>query len=152
MKKTLPEQAYKKLKGAMWALRKDEEDLTPEEKALLERLFQHSPRLKMAHLLSNGLTDVCEPNISESKAKREISNWMGLVKRSGLSCFDSFLSTLGQGREEITHYFIDRSTSGFVEGLNNKIKAIKRCCYGLLNVKHLFQRIYRDLSGYALFA
>ena len=152
LKKTLSEEAYKELKGAMWALRQDEEDLTPEEKALIERLFQHSPRLKMAYLLSNGLTEVFEQNIPKSKAKREISHWIGLVKRSGLNCFDSFLSTLRQRREEITNYFIDRSTSGFVEGLNNKIKVIKRRCYGLLNVKHLFQRIYLDLSGYTLFA
>ena len=54
--------------------------------------------------------------------------------------------------DEIANYFHDRQTSGFVEGFNNKIKVIKRCCYGILNVKHLFQRIQLDLSGYALFA
>jgi transposase len=53
---------------------------------------------------------------------------------------------------EIANYFINRQTSGFVEGLNNKITVIKRRCYGILNVKHLFQRIHLDLSGYALFA
>jgi transposase len=26
------------------------------------------------------------------------------------------------------HYFIDRHTSGFVEGFNNKLKVIKRRC------------------------
>jgi hypothetical protein len=31
--------------------------------------------------------------------------------------------------------------------INNKIKVIKRRCYGILNVKHLFQRILLDLSG-----
>ena len=54
--------------------------------------------------------------------------------------------------DEIANYFLDRQTSGFVEGLNNKVKVIKRRCYGILNVKHLFQRISLDLSGYALFA
>nr|QNO46689.1 hypothetical protein BAIACGLI_00002 [Methanosarcinales archaeon ANME-2c ERB4] len=29
---------------------------------------------------------------------------------------------------------------------------IKRRCYGILNVKHLFQRIYLDLEGYSLYA
>jgi len=32
--------------------------------------------------------------------------------------------------DKITNYFINRQTSGFVEGLNNKIKVIKRRCYG----------------------
>ena len=54
--------------------------------------------------------------------------------------------------DEITNDFLDRQTSGFVEGLNNKITVIKRRCYGILNVKHVFQRIYLGLSGYALFA
>jgi len=54
--------------------------------------------------------------------------------------------------DKITNYFINRQTSGFVEGLNNKIKVIKRRCYGILNVKHLFQHIYLDLGGYSLYA
>ena len=54
--------------------------------------------------------------------------------------------------EEITNYFIERQSSGFVEGLNNKIKVIKRRCYGILNRNHLFQRLFIDLRGYELFA
>ena len=34
----------------------------------------------------------------------------------------------------------------------NKINVIKRCCYGILNVDHLFQRIFLDIRGYSLFA
>jgi transposase len=54
--------------------------------------------------------------------------------------------------DEITNYFLDRSNSGFVEGLNNKIKVLKRRCYGILNLSHLFQRLFLDLEGYRLFA
>jgi transposase len=54
--------------------------------------------------------------------------------------------------EDITNYFHNRHTSGFVEGLNNKIKVLKRRCYGIGNIQHLFQRIYLDLEGYRLFA
>jgi len=49
--------------------------------------------------------------------------------------------------DEITNYFVDRNNSGFVEGLNNKIKVLKRRCYGIFNLRHLFQRIYLDLEG-----
>jgi Transposase and inactivated derivatives len=52
----------------------------------------------------------------------------------------------------ITNYFIDWQTIGFVESFNNKIKVIKRRFYGILNVKHLFQRIHLDIEGYSLFA
>jgi transposase len=54
--------------------------------------------------------------------------------------------------EDITNYFVNRDNSGFVEGLNNKLKVLKQRGYGLFNVAHLFQRIYLDLEGYRLFA
>jgi transposase len=75
-----------------------------------------------------------------------------LKKKSRLSCFNRFLSTLDKWMDGITNYFINRQRSGFVEGFNNKIKVIKRRCYGILNVKHLFQHILLDLEGYSLFA
>ncbi|WP_295431155.1 transposase, partial [uncultured Thiodictyon sp.] len=62
------------------------------------------------------------------------------------------LKTLEGHMEEITNYFIDRQTSGFVEGLNNKIKVLKRRCYGITNHRRLFQRVSLDLHGYAMFA
>ena len=74
------------------------------------------------------------------------------MRQSGLSCFDDFLNTLDRWWNEITGYFVNRATSGFVEGLNNKLKVLKRRCYGLFNLEHLFQRIFLDLEGYRLFA
>ena len=61
------------------------------------------------------------------------------------------LGTLNTHFEEITNYFVDRQTSGFVEGLNNKIKVLKRRCYGITNLTHLYQRVCLDLNGYARF-
>ena len=58
-----------------------------------------------------------------------------------------FISTLDKYMDKITNYFVNRQTGGFVDGLNNTIKVIKRRCYDLPNVKHLFQRIYLDLEG-----
>ena len=56
--------------------------------------------------------------------------------------------------DDILNYFHrkQRKNSGFIEGLNNKIKVIKRRCYGIFNVDKLFQRILLDLEGYEKFA
>ncbi|MDM8526026.1 transposase, partial [Desulfococcaceae bacterium HSG8] len=80
-----------------------------------------------------------------SLPERKIRNWKTEVRSSGLKCFDSFLKTLEKNFGEITNYFISRQTSGFVEGLNNKIKVIKRRCYGITNISNLFRRIFLDL-------
>ena len=52
---------------------------------------------------------------------------------------------------QIANYFKARKNSGFVEGLNNKIKVMKRRCYGLGSVQTYFQRLWLDLKGYAAY-
>ena len=151
LKNELSEEEYKKLKGVMWILRKAKSKLMDEEKETLECLFKHSPLLELAYDFSNDLTDIFEEDISKSKAKGKINSWKKRVKKSDLTCFDGFIKTLEKSIDEITNYFIDRQTSGFVEGLNNKIKVIKRRCYGILNTNHLFQRIFLDVQGYGLY-
>jgi transposase len=152
LKKELPPEEYLLLKGSMWAFRKQPGDLRPEERRVLKKLWELAPKLKQAYDLREQLTAIFEQNLSMEVAKRKIQAWIQQVQLSGLHCFDPFLKTLEHWWEEIMNYFIDRANSGFVEGLNNKLKVLKRRCYGIFNLKHLFQRIYLDLEGYRLFA
>ena len=152
LKQELSEEAYGQLKGAMWALRKSEETLTDNDKDVLVCLFGHSPCLKMAYALCHELTSIFDMQLSKREGKRQLWPWMKKVRASTLRCFDSFLTTLEHWLDDIANYFIDRHTSGFVEGFNNKLKVVKRRCYGILHVTHLFQRIQLDLYGHSLFA
>lgn len=151
LKEELPAEEYKELKNVMWILRKNPSNLDFEEKMVLILLFNYSPRLELAYQLSNDYTYIFNQNLSKSEAKRKIRAWKRRVAKSELTCFNRFLSTLTSFDTEILNYFDDRYTSGFVEGLNNKLKVIKRRCYGILNIGHWFQRIYLDLEGYSLF-
>lgn len=148
LKKTLPEAEYKSLKGAIWALRRSLENRTEADAHLLRRLFKYSPLLETTYYASGILTEIFNRAPSKRSARYQIRRWIGLVKGSGLHSFDRFLKTLDKWMEEILNYFADRQTSGFVEGLNNKIKVIKRRCYGIFNVGHLFQRIFLDLGNH----
>ncbi len=152
LKKELPAAEYKALKGSLWALRKKPAGLTAEERRLLRLLFRYSPKLKQAYDLQQQLTTIFDQPLSPARAKTKIRAWIKRVARSGLRCFDHFLNTLGRWWQEILNYFVNRDNSGFVEGLNNKLKVLKRRCYGLFNLTHLFQRIFLDLEGYRLFA
>lgn len=151
LKKTLPKDEYKGLKGAMWALRKNEADLKPDEVELLKKLFKLSPVLGTAYLLCQTLTWIFNQPLTKVEARGRLRAWKSLVQQSGVVCFDGFLKTLDEHVDIITNYFGDRHSSGFVEGLNNKIKVIKRRCYGIFNVGHFFQRLMIDLRGYELF-
>lgn len=150
LKSELSEELYQGLKGSMWALRKRVQNLEEDEKETLNFLFTHSPNLKLAYQYSNELTAIFDSNISKFQAKHKFNSWVNRVQSSGLKCFDSFVKTLSKFKDEISNYFIDRHSSGFVEGLNNKIKSIKRRCYGIFNMQRLFQHIRLDTSGYAL--
>jgi transposase len=152
LKETLSEAEYKGLQGAMWALRKAESELDEEEDDLLSRLFEYSPDLESAYDFCQELTHIFNQDVTKRQGKKKLKDWMKRVRESDLSCFNSFVKTLENWLDEIANYFISRLTSGFVEGLNNKIKVIKRRCYGILNPTHLFQRIHLDLSGYPLFS
>jgi transposase len=151
LKNDLPKEDYKKLQGAMWAMRKDEEELTDKEKEVRNSLFNYSPNLQKGYELSQKLTNIFNEDNTKAEGIKKMEQWIKDVKESGLNVFDDFVWTLENWKDEISNYFEKRLTSGFVEGLNNKIKVIKRRCYGILNIKHLFQRIYLDLEGYTQF-
>jgi transposase len=151
LRKTLPKPDYQGLKGSLWAFRKNQADLQPDERTVLERLFRYSPALKVAYTLREHLTTIFEQAPFKNAAKRLLRDWQAQVRASGLTCFDKFLGTLQRYWNEITNYFVDLQTSGFVEGLNNKLKVLMRRCYGLHNLDHLFQRLFLDLEGYRLF-
>lgn len=150
LKKELDADEYKKLKNVMWIVRKKASDLKETELVTLNLLFKHSPLLELAYTLRNSLTSIFDEHISRRKAKSKLNSWIRKVRKSGLTCFDKFISTFEKLMDEILNYFIHRYTSGFVEGLNNKVKVIKRRCYGLLNHENLFRRLYLDMRGYEL--
>ena len=151
LKTELSEEQYNTIKGAMWPFRKNKADLKPQEIELLDRLFAYAPPLKSAYDFREQLTAIFEKDLTKTQATQAIKDWRQEVETSQLTCFDPFLITLDTYLDEITNYFLHRDSSGFVEGLNNKIKVLKRRCYGLLNFDHLFQRLFLDLEGYALF-
>ncbi len=152
LKKKLTEKEYGKLKGAVRALRKNEADLTPEENGVLRSLFGHSRILRIAYELCDELTDIFNQNITKEEARKKIGIRTDVAGLSGPECQTGFISTLNKRPDEITDYSVHRQTGGSVEGLNNKIRVIKRRCYGIFNIRHLFQRIFPDSEGYAIFA
>lgn len=151
LKEVLPEAQFAEIKKVCWPLRKRLHDLDPDKDAALFKLFEHSPALHQAYILRESLTWVFDLAHSKTQGRQALLRWCDQVRASGLSCFDAFLGTVDKWLDEITNYFVKGDTSGFVEGLNNKIKVIKRRCYGILNLDHLFQRLSLDLHGYRLF-
>lgn len=152
LKEELPKKEYEELKGVEWAFRKKMVDLTETQLKKLFKLFSYSPILKMAYDLMNELTAIFNQNLSKKQGEKKIKKWIKSVNNSKTSCFDTFLRTLNCYWAYILNYFVNRDTSGFVEGFNNKIKVMVRYCYGFSNLENLFKRIFISLEGDRLFA
>lgn len=147
LKQTLSQQEYRELKGVMWPFRRHYWDISDEQRLLLVRLFRYSPTLEQAWLLRHELFLIYEAPYSPQEADQRFKQWVRQVQATELTCFDAFIQLLDKNRAGILAYFDGRHTSGFVEGLNNRLKVIKRRCYGLLNPARLFQRVQIDLQA-----
>ena len=152
LQRELPQAQRHDLKRTVWLVRKDPDDLTDDEQAHLATLFTYSPALQQAYALREELTAIFDTARSKADGLRRIQLWRQRVARSDLACFDTFLTLLDTWLDHIANYFIDHQTSSFVEGLNTKLKVLKRRCYGLRNLERLFQRLTLDVSGYRWFS
>jgi transposase len=152
LKKELPGGVADELKHTLWPFRKRADALDPAEQERLETLLAYSPPLRQAYALREQLTAIFDTARSKADGLRRLRWWRRRVEKSALTCFDPFLKLLDTWLDLVANYFISHQTSGFVEGLNNKLKVLKRRCYGLRNVSRLFQRLTLDLEGYRLFS
>ena len=152
LKQELPEATYKEVvHGMHWVLRHNYANLNDDDKVRLRRLFQYSPTLHQAYALREELTAIFNMDLSLPAGRQRLEKWVAKVERRAITCFDKFLKTLNNHLAEIANYFDKRASSGFVEGVNNKLKTITRRSYGLKRVDSLFQRLWLDLNGYQHF-
>lgn len=146
LRKNLSKEKYAELKNAMWILRKKSSKLNCKETKVLKKLFEQSPDLKKAYEMRNNLTEIFDTQTSRNGGIRRLKNWIKKVTQSTLTCFKKFVGTLTKRMIEIANYFIKRENSGFVEGFNNRIKVLKRRCYGIKSEEYLFQRMSLDID------
>ena len=152
LRTTLPKDEQSVLDKTLWPLRKAAADLTEDEQSRRDGLLALSLPLAHAYRLREELTTIFTSIPSKVEALERIKEWREQVACSGVTCFASFLKLLDTWQDRITNYFHSHQTSGFVEGLNNKLKVLKRRCYGMTNTTRLFQRLTLDLEGYRRFS
>jgi len=152
LRRELPEATYQEVSHGMhWVLRHNYANLDDDDKVRLRRLFHYAPCLHQAYTLREELTAIFNMDLSLTQGRQRLEKWADKVERAALTCFDKFLKTLHNHLAEIANYFDRRASSGFVEGLNNKLKTITRRSYGLQRVDSLFRRLWLDLNGYRHF-
>jgi transposase len=129
------------LKGSRWILVKNQKDLNEKQRTKLESLYQVSPELKIGHQLKERFRTIFETITDREKARTALLRWIKQVEKQTVTALQSFLVTLKNWFELILNYFVERWTNVFAEGVNNKIKLIKRRASGYTNFDHFRLRI-----------
>ena len=114
---------------------------------VLRELLEISDELKRGYELKELFLD----NINHAtyeEATSALSIWIELCKESKIEEFISAAKTIENWLEHIVNSFIDkRFSNGFTEGLNNKIKVIKRVAFGYKNFDFFRLRLMYILNG-----
>jgi transposase len=116
---------------------KNKQELVEEEQKQLEELLSQSPSLKIAYELKEELREIYETSRSIKMGIRKLEKWLVYAR----FFFGKTAETLAKHIQEICHYFVNRTTSGVMEGINNKIKLILRQSYGFKTFSFLREKL-----------
>lgn len=135
------DQTKERLKGIRWLLLTNNEKLDDEQQQKLAQALEASSELRTLYELKEEFRELFESNDTRADANQALQAWRERARATNLSSLQSFLTTLNNWSAQILNYFHDRVTQGFVEGMNNKIKLIKRRCFGFRNFENFRLRI-----------
>lgn len=140
--------ARKVVKRSRWLLLRNRANLKKEQALQLEELLQANQPLMTVYLLKDQLKELWYAP-SEAEAKRRWRDWLNLAISSGLAPVQQFARRLKGYVEGIIASAIYRMNSSVLEGMNNKIKVIKRMAYGYRDNEYFFLKIKAAFPGKA---
>ncbi len=136
------------LKGCRFVLLRGKEKLKESALEHLERLKQANPPLFEACLLKEQLRTFWSLPSREDELAL-LGGWIKQAKGIGNTFFERLADTLDSHRDGLLDYFGRRISTGPLEGLNNKIKVLKRSAYGFRDMEYCKLRLYFLHEGLA---
>lgn len=139
--KNLNQQEEKVLKGNRFLLLKNYENLEPEFKNRLEAILKINEPLFKAHTLKEQFRLFWKQD-SFRKAWIFLDQWISDAQNTGIRKLKKMADTLDNHRMGLLNYFKHRITNAAAEGINNKIKTMKRQAYGFRDMGYFKLRLY----------
>lgn len=138
--RTLKQEGYELIKGTRWLWLKRRDTLKRKQKQNLEEIMAQNKNLHKAYLLKEDFADfyTCQ---TREEAEAFLKDWTRRCNRSGLYPFKDLARRLTRWKEGILAYFDHRITNAVSEGINNKIKVLKRRSYGFHDFDYFLLKI-----------
>lgn len=140
--------ARKVVKRSRWLLLRNRDNLKDEQALQLEELLQANQPLMTVYVLKDQLKELWYAP-SEAEAKQRWQDWLNLAMSSGLAPVQQFARRLKGYIEGIIASAVYRMNTSVLEGMNNKIKVIKRMAYGYRDNDYFFLKIKAAFPGKA---
>ena len=133
----------KELLNLKWILLKNEAELTPQERRVLATVFSNSAYelLKRSYEAKNAFRAILEEDITRLEAQEKITRWLADITQNANRFLTKFISFYNRWDTYILNYFEGRYHTSIIEGINNKIKSIKRRAFGFANFEHFKIRV-----------
>jgi transposase len=135
----------KEFRSQMWLFRRVPADLTEEDRAKLEQLFQRIPQLRPLYELRVRFKTIFDTIRQRRRAALALTEWC-LDAVDAFPALAKVVCTYEKWMLLILNYFPDGPTSAAVEGINNKARVITKRAYGLKNADSLWTRLILDLN------
>lgn len=130
----------KLIKGSRWLWLKRPERLGRKQKRTLREIMAINANLQKAYLLKEDFGQFYNC-ADRAGAEQFLQEWTERCNESGLEPFRKLARRLRRWAEGILAYFDHRITNAVSEGINNKIKVLKRRSYGFHDDEYFFLKI-----------
>lgn len=112
------------------------------QRNVLEQLARLNNEVYRAMLLKEQFLEIYRADTRQI-ASVGLSQWITAAFRSGIPAFMALAEKFFRKRHFILNYFLRRITTAISEGINNKIKRLKRMAYGYKDVTYFLLKIHQ---------
>lgn len=131
----------KVLKGCRFLLLSNYEKLNPQKQSSLSALFEINSPLLIAHTMKEQIR-LFWTKTSVQEGCKFLGWWIMDALETGVDEIGKAGRTLLRHWKGLTNYFKHKITNGKTEGINNKIKTMKRQAYGFRDMEYFKLRLY----------
>jgi len=140
------EAGRKLIKGSRYLLLKNEANLRESQRQDLQVLLAANETLNTVYVLKDQLKQIWSYT-DPAWARQALERWCGLAEQSGITALATFARNLGRHENGIVNHSLYPIHTGRLEGINNKIKVIKRQAYGFRDDAYFILKIKGAFPG-----
>lgn len=138
--------ARRALRGSRWLLLTTRAGLGREDRVRLYELLAANVALFTVYVLKEDLARLWTYRYAGA-ARRCWTDWYARAQESGVPALARFADQLARHIDGVLNHCRYRLNTGFLEGINNKIKVLKRMAYGYRDHEYFFLKIRAAFPG-----